>query len=114
MPVLVDPGAIHGEEMVVGDVLLLGVDANIRESIERPGIADTRRVRRGRDTVRAEGESMVTPVLLPCEPPIGRAPADAHEGRRAVQRSWSTRRRVREARLRRPIGAALNVQAIEE
>src|SRR5215467_15988829 len=57
---------------------------------------------------------MVTPVLLPGEPPVGRAAADAHEGGRAVQRPWSTRRRVREARLCRPIGASLNVQTIEE
>src|SRR5262249_16634096 len=96
------------------DVLVLGVDGDIREGIERPGIADARRVRRGRDAVRAEGQGMVTPVLLPGEPPVGRAAADTHEGGRAIQRSWSTRRRIREARLRRPIGASLYVETVEE
>src|SRR5499427_3110638 len=100
--------------MIVGDVLVLGIDGDIGECIERPGISDARRVRRGRDTIRAEGESMVTPVLLPGEPPVGRAAADAHEGGRAVQRPRSTRRRVREARLRRPIGASLYVETVEE
>src|SRR6185437_6534461 len=93
--VLVDPGQIGREDVGIADILVLGIERDIRLAVGRPMFARALRMGIGLDAEGAEGERVARPILLPRRAPIGRDPADAR-AESAVERSRPAGRAVAE------------------
>src|SRR6185437_5971926 len=109
--VLVDPGQIGREDVGIADILVLGIERDIRLAVGRPMFARALRMGIGLDAEGAEGERVARPILLPRRAPIGRDPADAR-AESAVERSRPAGRAVAEAGIARAIAAELEINVV--